>query len=252
MNRLPLNNRIGLSLGSMCLALLTACGGGGDPAEPIQTGALVQPASDTTVCGVEPAAGTGPQSHSVVSDQTLLVHGYDVLMTRLTSPNGFPAGGQPIALRLAMQDLRDVTFTGFTPTVTGNRMGVEVDSALVPGSVACVLGVSRVNDNGSSLLLSWASEAMPNLAVGQLPTQPVNGFEYIHNLASANATAVFTIAKADLADPAGVSVCHISDAGVTCNVPTVVDATSDWTFRLPISQPGVYMMAAAAETVPLD
>lgn len=252
MNRLSLNNRIGLGLSSMCLALLTACGGGGDPAETIQTGALAQPASVTTVCGVEPVAGTGPQSHNIVADQTLLVHGYDVLMTRLTSPNGFPAGGDPIALRLAMQDLRDVTFSGYTPTPTSNRMGVEVGSELAAGSVACVLGVSRVTDNGSSSLVSWASDAIPNLPVGQLLSQPVNGFEYIHNLTSANATAVFTVAKADLAVAIGVSVCHIGSGGVACNVPTVVDAGSDWTFRLPISQPGVYMLAAPTELVPQD
>jgi hypothetical protein len=252
MNRLPLNNRIGLSLSSMCLALLTACGGGGDPAETVQTGALATPAAATTVCGLEPVAGTGPQSHTVTPDLTLLVHGYDALMTRLTSPNGYPAGGVPVGVRMAMEDLRAVTFTGYTATPTVNRMGVEVDSAMAPGSVACVLGVSRVNNNGSSLLVSWGSTAVPSLPVGQLPSQPVNGFEYIHNLANANATAVFTIAKAELAEPAGVSVCHISAGGIACSVPTVVDAGSQWTFRLAISQPGVYMMAAPAELVPLD
>jgi len=259
MNRQTVNQRIGLTLSALSLTLLAACGGGGEQAlsggaDPV----VAQPASVTTVCGVEAVATSGPQLYSVLGNQPILINEYEVLVTRLTSPGGYPFAGQPDAtLLVPMEDLRNVSFTGYTPTTTDNRMGVNMSSNLAAGSVACVAGVSRINEaydvfGNPKAVVVWDSAAVPGMPVGSLPTQPINGFEYIHNLATTQATAVFTMAKTDLADPASASICRLSGAGADCRAPNVVDSGSRWTLQLPITQSGVYMLAAPVEMVALD
>lgn len=258
MHRQTLNQRIGLTLSALSLTLLAACGGGGEQAlsggaDPV----VAQPASVTTMCGVEPVATSGPQLYTVLGNQPMEINEYEVLVTRLTSPGGYPFAGQPDAtLLVPMEDLRNVSFTGYTPTTTDNRMGVNMSSNLAAGSVACVAGVSRINEaydvfGNPKPVVVWDSAAEPSMPVGSLSSQPINGFEYIHNLATTQATAVFTMAKTELADPASATICRLSSAGADCRAPTVVDAGSRWTLQLPITQSGVYMLAAPPELVAL-
>lgn len=246
MNRLPMNQRLALGLGPLCLALLTACGGG----EQSAPDSMAQPAAAPTVCGVDAVATSGPETLLFVGDRDLLVNGYPVMMSLLQSPTGYSHPGYPAPLSLPMHDLRAVSPQGHPQANTLDSMGVEMSSPFNAGSVACVSGISRVfNVNGLDLV-SWTSQQMPDVPVERLSASAVNGFEFTHNLGDKQATAVFRISRSALVDPDSAAICHITAAGgVDCATPHVSRSTDDqqWELRLPITAPGVYMLSAEPE-----
>lgn len=253
-----IKHRIGLTFSALSLALLTACGGGGS--EPAETAPPPQTASaaTTTICGVQMTATEGPAAHQVSSNQTMMVNGYETLISLVTSATGYPYdGGLPVVLSLPLEDLREAPFQGYSPHATLDSMGVELGSRFKAGAVGCVGSVSRANNLGTTLspnyLLSWASATLPSVPLADLPSNAINGFEFLNNFESTQATAVFRMDKSNVADPANVRICHINSSGSThCNAPTVTQDALQWIFKLPITAPGVYLISAPREEVPLD
>ncbi|MCU0927111.1 MAG: hypothetical protein MUF44_14175 [Hydrogenophaga sp.] len=247
------------TLGALSLALLAACGGGGGGADTpvnVAPGPTVT-AATTNLCGVQIAPTSGPQLYEVSANQPLEINGFETRITRVTSAAGFPFDGAPVNLNLALEDLREASFQGFTPQGTLDSMGVEMGSRFAPGAVACVSTVSRAINVGTELspsfLLSWASASLPSVPLSDLPAQAINGFEFLHNFSTTQANAVFRMSKTELADPAAVRICHIdNNAATTCRVPSVTQDTERWTFTLAINAPGVYIISAPREEVPLE
>jgi hypothetical protein len=253
MNRSSFTSRLALALSTLTLAMLTACGGGSEaPVEVVAPNPQALPAAVPTLCGVQAVATSGVESFNVLANQTAELNGFATQVTVLTSPAGYSYAGATATMLVPMQDMREVLYHGYTELATPDRMGIEMGSLLAPGSVGCVAGVTRVADVGTAgapnLLVSWASEQLPNLPVDRLPSQAINGFEFINNFADTRATAVFSMSKSLLVDAGSVQICHVGISGtVNCFTPSVTDSGQQWTFRLPISQPGVYMLSAPRE-----
>lgn len=252
------NRRLSLGLSVLLVALLAACGGGGEPGTVVATPEGVTPAAK--VCGVEPKAESGSPAISADNRLTVTFNGYEVPMFLVTSPTGYPYDlSTPLQMQVELEDLRNVTYEGYSPDATAGHMGVEMGTYLAPGSVACVAGVSRTINIGTdaepNLLVSWSSSNLNALPVGDLPAKAINGFEFIHNLDATNATAVFRMDKAALPDPSGAYVCHMSGASGTsidCSVPDVTETDTQWIFRRPITTAGVYMLAGPMSEVAAD
>ena len=109
------------------------------------------------------------------------------------------------------------------------------------GSVGCVTGISRVIDIGTegapNYLLSWTSAVLPNVPVGSLPNEAVNGFEYTHNFANKDAYAVFRVSKSVLTDINSAQVCHVNRHGaVDCQTPAVTEEDQQWVLKRAISE----------------
>lgn len=250
MNRSPITSRLALSLSTLMLSLLTACGGGGDEAPVV--GEPVQPAAGPNVCGVVAAPITvaaGAERLDFVFDRTLNINSVEVPMRMLTSFSGYPYDIGTQGLSLPMEDLRDVMTTGYTPGPTSDTMGVEMGSTFAAGSVGCINGVSRIMNNGTeetpNYLLSWTSTMLTNVPVGELPDTAVNGFEYTHNFTSKPASAVFRLSKSRMSDSSGVQICHVNRNGaVSCDAPEVSGDEQQWTFKRSISESGIYMLSA--------
>lgn len=252
MNSTKITTRIGLTLSTLSLALLTACGGGGDPTgnavtEPQQATVAAVP----TVCGMQATAAQGAELFQVFNDRTMLVSGVENPISLVTSPTGYSFGGVIASLSVSMQDMREETTQGFVPEVSTNSMGVEVTSPFAPGAVGCVGGVTRATNIGTDItpnyLLSWASETLPNVPLGAIPAHAVNGFEYLNNFESNSATAVFRLAKHALADTSTVQICHVTSGGADCGTPAVTDDGVQWTFKRPTTGSGVYLLSAPLE-----
>ncbi len=256
MNRSPIKSSLALSLSTLMLALLTACGGGGDASVAV-TDPQAQPAAVPTVCGVSAVPTTGAEAYNVVADQTLLVSGVETQMRLLTSPTGYSYGALTVDLALPLEDLREVFSQGYSPQATTDRMGVEMGSAFAAGSVGCVTGISRVIDIGTegapNYLLSWTSAVLPDVPVGSLPNEAVNGFEYTHNFTNKDAYAVFRVSKSVLTDINSAQVCHVNRNGaVDCRTPAVTDEGQQWVLKRAISESGIYLLSATRESVPQD
>jgi hypothetical protein len=277
MNRSPITSRLALSLSTLMLSLLTACGGGGDGGGSAGTfsgadtfsgpdtpsgadvgpvasapSAEVQASAVPTVCGVVAApviVASGAERVDFVYDQFMNINSVEVPMRLLTSPSGYPYDIGPHGLSLPMEDLRDVMSLGYTPVPTSGSMGVEMGSRTAVGSVACINGVSRIMNNGTeetpNYLLSWTSTMLTNVPVGALPDTAVNGFEYTHNFTDKPASAVFRLSKSQMSDISGVQICHVNRNGaVDCEAPEVTGDEQQWTFRRSISESGIYMLSA--------
>ncbi|WP_310567447.1 hypothetical protein [Hydrogenophaga sp.] len=256
MNRKPLTSRLALSLSTLTLALLTACGGGGDGAPVVgSSDSPVQPASAPTICGVVATpvtVATGLERLDIVYDLTTEINSVEMPMRLLTSLTGYPYDVGTQSLALPLEDLRDVMTHSYTPTETNDRMGVELGSRFAAGSVGCVTGVSRVNNTGSeaspNYLLSWTSAMLTDLPVGSLPGTAVNGFEYTHNFTDKPATAVFRLSKSQLGDSSAVQICHVNRTGaISCEAPVVTSDDQQWTFKRAITESGVYLLSAPVE-----
>lgn len=258
MQRHNTNTRLGLALATMGLALLTACGGGGETSLPDVVSQLpVTPAAAPTICGASTVATTGAPAHQVSNDTTVVLNGVATQVSLVTSPTGYPFDGQPISLVLPMEDMREVMFQGYTPQTTADSMGVDTPSRLAAGAVGCVNSVARVFNSGTdalpNYLLSWTSAAVTDLPLGLVPEHILNGFEFTHNFATTSATAVFRVSKTTLVDAAGAQICHVdSAAAVTCSAPVVTDGGEQWSLTLPIASAGVYLLVAPREQVSLD
>lgn len=255
----PLTARLALSLSTLTLALLTACGGGGDGAPVVgSSDSPVQPASAPTVCGIVPTPVTvaaGLERLDIVYDLTTEINSVEMPMRLLTSLTGYPYDIGTQSLALPLEDLREVMTHGYIPTETTDRMGVELDSTFAAGSVGCVTGVSRVNNNGTeaspNYLLSWTSASPTNVPVGSLPGTAVNGFEYTHNFTDKPATAVFRLSKSLLSDSSAtaVQICHVNRTGaISCEAPSVTSDDQQWTFKRAITESGVYLLSAPMES----
>ena len=256
MQRPQFRQRLGLGLCVLTAALLAACGGGGESGSAAQDplaalDQVVPPAAVPTICGVE---GSAVDQRLLYShpDQTMEINGYLVPIMQVSAPNGYPYGTTLITLTLPLEDLREA-HQGYTTKPTENRMGIEMGSRMdAAGSVACIAGVSRVMTSGSNTaLVSLSSESVPTLPLDSLPGELVNGFELIHNLPATQATAVFTMSKAELSDASQAYVCHVSGAdttGVSCSVADAAQSTAtSWILRSGISAPGVYVLVAPRE-----
>lgn len=256
MNRSTHTSRLALTLSVLTLALLTACGGGGEESVAV-VDPQAQPAAVPTVCGVPAVPTAGAEAFNVIADQTLLVSGVETQMSLLTSPNGYSYGALTVNLALPLEDLREVFSQGYSPQATTDRMGVEMGSAFAAGSVGCVTGISRVVDIGAAeapnYLLSWTSAVLPNVPVGSLPNEAVNGFEYTHNFANKDAYAVFRVSKSVLTDAGSAQICHVNRSGtVDCQVPALTEDGLQWVFKRAISESGIYLLSATRELVPLE
>ena len=278
MNRSPITSRLALSLSTLMLSLLTACGGGGgdgdvggsntDTVASVDaiSGVDVSPvvsASDTevqesavpTVCGVVAAPVTvaaGGERLDFVYDQVLNINSVEVPMRLVTSLSGYPYDIGAQGMSLPMEDLRDVMSHGYTPAPTLDTMGVEMGSFFAAGSVGCINGVSRIVNNGTeqapNYLLSWTSAMLTNVPVGALPDTAVNGFEYTHNFTDKPASAVFRLSKSQLSNSSGVQICHVNRNGaVNCEAPVVTGDVQQWTFKRSISESGIYLLSAPVE-----
>jgi hypothetical protein len=257
MNRSPITSRLALSLSTLMLSLLTACGGGGDEAPVVSAppNTPVQPAAAPTVCGVvaEPATvAVGAERLDFVYDQMLDINSVEVPMRLVSSLSGYPYDIGTQGLSLPMEDLRDVMSHGYTPTPTLDTMGVEMGSFFAAGSVGCINGVSRIINNGTeqspNFLLSWTSTILTNVPLGALPDTAVNGFEYTHNFTSKPASAVFRLSKSRMSDSSGVQICHVNRSGaVNCEAPVVTGDDQQWTFKRSISESGIYLLSAPVE-----
>lgn len=255
MNRRTTSHRLGLCLSSIGFALLTACGGGGEPVPATVNFPQAMPAPVPTVCGLDAMASATAGSPLVDENRTIRLHDYEVPMVLLTAANGLQQA-EPVRLSMELEDMRNVTFTGYTPAFSAGDMGVELSGSLPTGSVGCLMGVARVFNIGTeatpNLLVSWSSSEINSLPVGSLGSQAVNGFEFVHNLGPAQATAIFRVDKAVLDNASGVSICHIiSESSVDCRAARISEDDLQWTFRRDISAPGVYMLAAPRAGLPL-
>lgn len=234
------------------LVVLTACGGGGEEASVQTAPSQATATAASTVCGQVPAAQQGPEAFNVLANQTLLVNGANVQMTLLTSPTGYSFAGVPVTMNLPLFDLREVALHGYPASDNGDSMGVESGSLFAPGSVSCVTGVSRVFDVGGSQLVSWTSQNIPSLPIELLTSTAINGFEYTHNFASTNATAVFRISKAAMSNPSAATICHIVSSGsVNCSAADWSESSDGlrWELRRSLVESGVYMLTAPPETL---
>lgn len=255
MNSTAFRRHLGLTLGAMGLVSLTACGGG-DPLPPV----AAVPTDSTTraaaasLCGVQVAPAAGAESYTVTSTQD----GANTLVSAVTSTQGHAAANETVSLAVPLVDLREVSHQPvLSPNATGDTMGVEMSSHFEPGSVGCVNGVARVTKIGTaaneSYLLSWSNDTMPYVPVDAIPDEAINGFQFVNNFSSTSAIAVFQISKEKLVHAEGVKVCHFaSTTSWNCSTPTVQHDDDQWTFRLPISQSGVYVLSAPRETLPVD
>ena len=258
MNRQHTNTRLGLALSTIGLALLTACGGGGE--DTSVSDSLVTPAAVSTVCGMAPTVASveeGYEQSLLEENVALVINGYNALISRLSSATGYPYDiSQLPLLKLPMEDLREFTTLGYTAQPTDNQMGVELASSrLDAGSVGCVAGISRVQsatdgNNQPITLVSFTGSELSTLPLSSLEGAVVNGFEFIHNFTGTNATAMFRMNMSELTDAGAARICRINDASsVTCTVPTVGNNGTQWTLRTPISAPGIYMLTAPQESV---
>lgn len=251
MTHRSIHSRLSLTLSCVTLALLTACGGGGEEAAPVvATSPVVAPPPQATpaampVCDMTGVATPGPELFNLLANQTAQINGYEARVTLLTSPAGYSYAGLTIQMTVPMPDMRGALSPGFSQQETPNRMGVEMSSLLAPGSVGCVAGVTRVMEESSTVQVVWSSGALPRIPLDQLPASAINGFEFTNNFASTNATAVFRLSKSSQSDSGPVRICHVGTS-VTCFTPSVTDDDTLWTFRLPITQPGIYMLSAPA------
>lgn len=272
MHRQTLNQRIGLTLSALSLTLLAACGGGGEQAlsggaDPV----VAQPASVTTVCGVEASATTEAQAplnqdrwivDPLTNETTHLVNGDGALMYRLRSGLGYSIpDGAPVPMTIAMEDFRLGVETSTDIDTTVNRMGVMVSGTLAPGSVACVMGASRIGvtyepNKAEKPSLSYDSENFGPVMIGD--TRPLNGFELVHNWESATlATVVFFVDQRD------VSATNIEKAEIcysttyenqVCQNPDSRNPGTEngqpvWILGLSSPAAGVYMLRLPPETV---
>ena len=251
MNSTTIQKQLGLTFSALSLALLTACGGGGEADLP-----RPEAASAATVCGVQTTATTGPSAHQVSPSEAVEIDGFTTQLSLVTSPTGYPYDGDPVKLSIPLEDLRDVNHLGYTPQTTEDRMGIEMGSRLKAGSVGCVRGVSRVKNNGTdaepSYELTWASETMANVSVDAVPDFAVNGFEFLNNFDTTDATAVFRMAKALVTDESAVRVCHITSSSIACSEPTISEDGTQWVFTAHLTQPGVYVLSAKERVLPSD
>lgn len=245
------------AISALALALLAACGGGGGETAVNEPAPLATGAAAPTLCGVQIAPTIGAPSYTQIGNQTMLINGLEARISLVTSPTGYPFDGAAVNLNLPLDDLRETPFLGFNPDTTPNSMGVELGSRFAPGAVACISGVSRAINIGTDVspnfLVSWGSATLPSVPLSGLPTQAINGFEFLNNVQPTQASAVFRMVKTAQADPATVRICHIDrNAATTCHVPSVTQDTLQWIFRLDITEQGVYILSAPREEVPLD
>lgn len=247
----PGARHLSLALSALTLTLLAACGGGGSGEDPASERVpLAWPMAESTVCGLSPVAQSGPEAYSVRANERVLLNGYEGSVTVLTSPTGYSYAGLEVTLNVPMKDLRNVTQNGYPTAESTDSMGVEMGSVFAPGSVGCVAGVSRVFDVNNAHLVSWTSERLIDVPVERLLGVAVNGFEFTHNFATTEATAVFRMSKSALTDPAVAAICQISFSGdVDCSTPDVRESSDgqQWELRLPMTTPGVYMLTADPE-----
>jgi hypothetical protein len=247
-----IQTRLGTTLGALGLTLLTACGGG-DPATVAETApVLEQPAAvAASICGVTPQITSTP-GYEVFSRQTVLLGGLESLVSTVISFGGHADGSETVGLNLTMQDMRETSIQGYHPVETSDHMGVEMDSAFQPGSVACVNGLARVINTGTEItpnyLLSWASQTLPSVPLGAIPNSIINGFELLGNVVPGNAQAVFKVDKALINTTATVQICQLtSSANTSCHLAAVEpDEAGDtqWTFKAPITGNGIYVLSA--------
>lgn len=258
MNSTTITTHIGLTLGTLSLALLTACGGGGGdepalanvPPAELATGAAV-----ATLCGVQAAPAQGASGYSVSANQTVIKDGLPTLVSMVTSLTGNTDGSETVSLDVPMQDMREVPATSYAPLETFDTMSVEMGSSFKAGAVGCIQSVARLTPTGTEdsmrYLLSWKSDSLASLPVSVSDTEPreINGFEFVSNFDATNATAVFRMDMRYLVTANEVRVCRVtSSTSRTCSVPTVTNDGSFWTFRMPITQAGVYFLIAPRET----
>lgn len=271
MNRPSITSRLTLSLSTLMLALLTACGGGGggggdtygnvgtvDDGGPLVGGTdpTAQPAAATAVCGIlatPVSVATGAEQLDITYDLTTEINGFEVPMRLITSLTGYPYDIGVQSLSLPMEDLRSL-MDGYTPGNAVGSMGVEMDSRFAAASVGCINGVSRAINNNTeaspNYLMSWISAMLTDLPMGSVPGAPINGFEYTHNFTDKPATAVFRIGKGTLASTSSAQICHIkANSSVDCVVPEVIDDGAQWTLKRSASESGVYVLSAEQETV---
>lgn len=269
MNRRIITSRLTLSLSTLMLALLTACGGGGGDTTVggTDTGGIggsdpvvstpVQPAAASTVCGIVATPITvaaGAERLDLIDNQTIELNSVQVPMRLITSLTGFPYDIDTQSLALPMEDLRAVMELGYTPNATSDTMGVEMGSTFAAGSVGCINSVSRITNNGTeqtpNYLLSWTSAMLTNVPMGSVPDTAVNGFEYTHNFTDKPADAVFRISKSTLADTSSAQICHINAQGsIDCVAPAVTETDNglQWILKRPAAASGLYMLSAARE-----
>lgn len=254
-----IHTRLGTALGALGLALLTGCGGGGDPVTS-DAPAVDQPAAVvTTVCGVEPQITSTP-GYEVQTNQTVLLGGLESLISRVLSFGGNATGGATVPLNLAMQDMREAIEQGYHPAEPSGSMGVEMASAFQSGSVACVNGLARVINTGTEVspnyLLSWASQTLPTVPLGDIPNSIVNGFELLGNVVPSNAQAVFKVDKTMINSIATVQICQVtSNTSASCNLAAVepeMEGDTQWTFKAPITGNGIYVLSAPRYELPQD
>lgn len=256
-----IHTRLGTALGALGLALLTGCGGGGGEAPTtLAAPAVDQPAAVVaTVCGVEPKITSSP-GYEVQTNQTVLLGGLESLISRVISFGGDIADSEPVRLSLTMQDMRETSEQGYDPVETSDSMGVEMASAFQPGSVACVNGLARVINTGTEVspnyLLSWASQTLPMVPLGDIPNSIVNGFELLGNVVPSNAQAVFKVDKAMINTTDTVQICQVtSNTSASCNLAAVepeMEGDTQWTFKAPITGNGIYVLSAPRYVLPQD
>jgi len=250
MNSQRIARSLGWTLSTVGLALLAACGGGGGDSPAPAVVQVATPAVASTVCGITPTAQTGAEAFSIQATQTMQINGFDTQITLLTSPTGYSYAGVDVRLNVPLLDLRNVNQHGYPEAQMLDTMGIEMGSRFAAGAVGCVAGVTRVFDVNGTSLMSWTSQQMPELPLERLTNSAINGFEFINNFDSTQATAVFRISRSTLVDPASAAICHISAAGaVDCATPNVQASTDgqQWEIRRPITEPGVYMLTASPE-----
>jgi len=257
MNRTNIKTQLGLTFSTLALALLTACGGGGDPAPAGASPNLATVASVPTVCGVPAAPTSGPSGYKVTSNESVLLDGIEHLISKVVALSGNTNAGETVQLTVPLEDLREVLFQGYTPTSSTDSMGVQMGSRFQPGSVGCVSSVARIVNTGSqaspTYLLSWKSDAFSSIPLGGPDEQLINGFAFVSNFEATSAVAVFHMSKEKLQTTDGLQVCQVtSTTSRTCTVPTVEQDATQWTFKLPITQSGVYLLSAPREIVPMD
>lgn len=276
MNSHRLSARLGIALSTIGVALLSACGGGGSAdvgtaSEAAGQSPVAAAAQDSTapavqnICGVDAVVSSAIPSYSTPANPTMVINDYTTPIALLTSLSGYPYfGSAPTSLSLPMQDLREVAALGYQASTT-HSMGVEVSSPFAAGTVACVAGISRVQsgtnaDTGQPVdLVSLSSSTIANLPVdieteaGQPGLKVINGFEFMHNITGQGATAVFRLDSAALTDPTTARICLVAADSITCNAADSIGAEAgQWVLRAPVSQAGVYVLAAASETLPLE
>lgn len=259
MSHTSINRRTGLAIGTLSLALLGACGGGGE--EPalasVPSAQQASAAAVATRCGIQDMPAQSANGFELSTDQSVLQDGLATLVSTVASLNGHSGTGHtPVRLDVPMKDLREVAFQRYDPSVTPastDRMGVEAPPVFPPGSVGCVTSVARVVDTGSTHLLSWKGSTLPHIPLDAFGDIEIDGFEYVSNFEATPIHAFFRIQKTRLANPQGVQICHVtSHTDWTCTTPATEEDGASWVFRRPISQSGVYLISAPRESVPVE